>query len=112
MIHGVVKVLIDTEIRDDPFNHIEAMIQSMNKEERADPAQINGGRRRRIADGSGTTVQEVNQLLKQFGEMKKMKTMHKLSEKGMRMNNMRMTRGKCSDGNWGFDNPQKMRILR
>ncbi|MEY3444318.1 MAG: hypothetical protein RLZZ519_2599 [Bacteroidota bacterium] len=95
MIPGVGKVLKDTEIPDDAFKHIEAMIQSMNKEERANPALISGGRRKRIADGSGTTVQEVNQLLKQFGEMKKMmKTMNKLSEKGMSMNNMPMMRGK------------------
>ena len=95
MIPGVGKVLKDTEIPDDAFKHIEAMIQSMNKEERANPMLISGGRRKRIADGSGTTVQEVNQLLKQFGEMKKMmKTMNKLSEKGMSMNNMPMMRGK------------------
>ncbi|HEX2898234.1 MAG TPA: signal recognition particle protein, partial [Bacteroidia bacterium] len=95
MIPGVGKVLKDTEIPDDAFKHIEAMIQSMNKAERANPMLISGGRRKRIADGSGTTIQEVNQLLKQFGEMKKMmKTMNKLSEKGMSMNNMPMMRGK------------------
>ncbi|HMZ52237.1 MAG TPA: signal recognition particle protein, partial [Candidatus Sumerlaeota bacterium] len=95
MIPGVGKALKDVDIPEDAFKHIEAMIQSMNKEERANPALISGSRRKRIADGSGTTVQEVNQLLKQFGEMKKMmKTMNKLSEKGMSMNNMPMMRGK------------------
>lgn len=95
MIPGVGKALKDTDIPDDAFKHIEAMIQSMNKEERANPALISGSRRQRIANGSGTTVQEVNQLLKQFGEMKKMmKTMNKLTDKGMSMNNMPMMRGK------------------
>jgi signal recognition particle subunit SRP54 len=95
MIPGVGKVLKDTDIPDDAFKHIEAMILSMNKEERANPGLISGSRRQRIANGSGTTVQEINQLLKQFGEMKKMmKTMNKLSDKGMSMNNMPMMRGK------------------
>jgi signal recognition particle subunit SRP54 len=95
MIPGVGKVLKDTDIPDDAFKHIEAMILSMNKEERANPALISGSRRQRIANGSGTSVQEINQLLKQFGEMKKMmKTMNKLSDKGMSMNNMPMMRGK------------------
>jgi signal recognition particle subunit SRP54 len=95
MIPGVGKALKDTDIPDDAFKHIEAMIHSMNKQERANPALINGSRRQRIADGSGTKIQEVNQLLKQFGEMKKMmKTMNKLSDKGMSMNNMPMMRGK------------------
>lgn len=95
MIPGVGKALKDTDIPDDAFKHIEAIIQSMNKQERQDPTLISGSRRKRIADGSGTSVQEVNQLLKQFGQMKKMmKTMNKLSEKGMSMKNMPFMRGK------------------
>ena len=51
---------------------MEAIIRSMTKEERRDPTIINGSRRRRIADGSGTNIQDVNRLLKQFEEMRKM----------------------------------------
>lgn len=95
MIPGVGKAIKDTDIPDDAFKHIEAIIYSMNKAERANPALINGSRRKRIADGSGRSIQEVNQLLKQFGEMKKMmKTMNKLNEKGMSMKNMPFMRGK------------------
>jgi signal recognition particle subunit SRP54 len=57
---------------------IEAIIQSMTRQERSKPSILNGSRRRRIAIGSGTTVQEVNRLLKQFEEMQKM--MKKLSK--------------------------------
>jgi signal recognition particle subunit SRP54 len=66
------------------------MIQSMTKDERRRPSIINGSRRRRIALGSGTTVQEVNRLLKQFDEMQRM--MKRLSKGGMKraMQGMRM----------------------
>lgn len=95
MIPGVGKAIKDADIPDDAFKGIEAIIQSMNKEERVNPLLISGSRRKRIADGSGTSVQEVNQLLKQFQQMKKMmKTMNKLSEKGMSVKNMPMMRGK------------------
>ena len=60
------------EIDERQFNRVQAIIQSMTREERHDPAIINGSRRRRIAAGSGTTVQEVNRLLNQFGQMRKM----------------------------------------
>jgi signal recognition particle subunit SRP54 len=83
MIPGVGKAVKDLDVRDDAFKHIEALIQSMTAEERRKPEIINGSRRQRIAAGSGLTVQDVNQLLKQFREMKKMmKTMTKLSGKG------------------------------
>ena len=83
MIPGVGKQLKNFEVDDDAFTHIEAIIQSMTLEERRNPEIINGGRRRRIAKGSGLTVTDVNQLLKQFREMKKMmKTMTKLLGKG------------------------------
>jgi signal recognition particle subunit SRP54 len=83
MIPGVGKQIRDVDLDDDAFKHIEAMIQSMTPEERANPDVINGSRRQRIARGSGLQVQDVNQLLKQFREMKKMmKTMQKLATKG------------------------------
>jgi signal recognition particle subunit SRP54 len=62
---------------------VEAIISSMTKAERADPSLINGSRRRRIASGSGTTVADVNQLTKQFAEMRKlMKQMGSLAKSG------------------------------
>ncbi|NNF57140.1 MAG: signal recognition particle protein [Rhodothermaceae bacterium] len=83
MIPGVGKAVKDLDVRDDAFKHIEAIIQSMTPEERQNPKIINGSRRQRIARGAGLKVQDVNQLLKQFREMKKMmKTMTKLSGKG------------------------------
>jgi signal recognition particle subunit SRP54 len=83
MIPGVGKAVKDLDVRDDAFKHIEALIQSMTPEERRQPELINGSRRQRIASGAGLKVQDVNQLLKQFREMKKMmRTMTKLSGKG------------------------------
>ena len=83
MIPGVGKQIKDLDVEDDAFKHIEAMIQSMTPEERVKPELINGSRRQRIAAGAGVQVQDVNQLLKQFREMKKMmKTMTKLASKG------------------------------
>jgi signal recognition particle subunit SRP54 len=72
MIPGVGKALKDIDIDDDAFKNIEAIIYSMTPEERENPAILNGSRRARIAKGSGTTVQEINALLKQFQQMKKM----------------------------------------
>lgn len=95
MIPGVGKALKNADIPDDAFKSIEAIIQSMTSKERANPALINGSRRKRIAQGSGTEIQEVNQLLKQFGQMKKMmKTMNKLNQKGMSMKNLPFMKGK------------------
>lgn len=71
MIPGVGKAMKDVEIDDDAFKGIEAIIQSMTPDEREEPSIINGGRRKRIADGSGTTIQDVNKLLKQFEETRK-----------------------------------------
>lgn len=83
MIPGLGKQVRDLDLEDGAFTHIEAMIQSMTPEERARPEIINGSRRQRIAAGSGMKVQDVNQLLKQFREMKKMmKSMTKLAAKG------------------------------
>lgn len=83
MIPGVGKAIKQIDVDDDAFKHIEALIQSMTPFERANPDQMNGSRRRRIAKGAGLEVQDVNALLKQFREMKKMmKTMSKLQGKG------------------------------
>jgi signal recognition particle subunit SRP54 len=65
----------NVNIDDDSFKHIEAIIQSMTPEERSNPKLINASRKKRIGMGSGTSVQEVNQLLKQFKEMSKMMKM-------------------------------------
>lgn len=75
MIPGAGKALKDVDIDDDSFKHIEAIIHSMTPLERTQPTLINGSRKSRIAKGSGTTVQQVNQLLKQFDQMSKMMKM-------------------------------------
>ncbi len=75
MIPGVGKSLKNIDIDDDAFKGIEAIIYSMTPQERAEPSVINGSRRRRIASGSGATVEDVNKLLKQFDETKKMMRM-------------------------------------
>jgi len=75
MIPGVGKQMKDVEIEDDAFKHIEAIIFSMTPAERANPTLINGQRKNRLAKGSGTNIQEVNKLMKQFGDTKKMMKM-------------------------------------
>ena len=75
MIPGMGKALKGEDIDDDAFKGIEAMIKSMTLEERSNPKILNGSRRKRIANGSGTSIQEVNQLIKQFGQMGKMMKM-------------------------------------
>ena len=75
MVPGMGKALRDVDIDDDAFKHIEAIIRSMTPHERQNPDALNGSRKTRIAKGSGTSVQEINQLIKQFGEMKKMMKM-------------------------------------
>jgi signal recognition particle subunit SRP54 len=76
MIPGVGKAVKDLDIDDDAFKGIEAIIRSMTPEERQNPVILNGSRRKRIAIGSGTTIQEVNKLLRQFDETRRMmKTM-------------------------------------
>ena len=89
MIPGMGKALKNVDIDDDAFKGIEAIIRSMTPEERSNPVILNGSRRRRIANGAGTTVQEVNQLIKQFGETRKM--MKAMSGAGGK-NMMRMMR--------------------
>ena len=91
MIPGVGKALKDVDIDDDAFKGVEAIIYSMTPEERENPELINGSRRKRIASGSGTTIQDVNRLLKQFDESKKM--MRMLSKGGKMMGKAPMKRG-------------------
>lgn len=86
MIPGVGKALKNVDIDDDAFKSVEAIIHSMTPAEREMPDIINGSRRKRIALGSGTTVQDVNRLLKQFEESKKMMKM--LSGGGKMMRRM------------------------
>lgn len=79
MIPGMGKAMKDVDINDNSFKPIEAIIRSMTLEERQNPEKINASRKNRIARGSGNSVQQVNQLLKQFEEMRKMmKTMNKM----------------------------------
>lgn len=77
MIPGLSKLPAQTDIDDKSLIRVEAIIQSMTRKERNNPNIINGSRRKRIAAGSGTTVQEVNKVLKQFFEMQKMMKMFK-----------------------------------
>jgi len=84
MIPGLnTKQLENAQIDEKKMSHVEAIIQSMTKKERAHPEIINGSRRKRIAAGSGTTIQEVNALLKSFDEMKKLfKAMNDMGKRG------------------------------
>lgn len=79
MIPGMGKAMKDVNIDDNSFKPIEAIIRAMTLQERENPDIINGSRKNRIATGSGTSIQQVNQLLKQFSDMRKlMKTMNKM----------------------------------
>jgi signal recognition particle subunit SRP54 len=79
MIPGMGKAMKDVDINDDSFKPVEAIIRSMTIDERENPDKINPSRKNRIAKGSGTSVQQVNQLLKQFEDMRKMmKMMNKM----------------------------------
>ncbi len=75
MIPGASKAMKGMEIEDDAFKHIEALIHSMTPDERSKPTLINASRKKRIAKGAGRSVQEMNQLLKQFDQMSKMMKM-------------------------------------
>jgi signal recognition particle subunit SRP54 len=89
MIPGVGKAVKDLDISDDAFKGIEAIINSMTPGERQTPDIINGSRRKRIATGSGTDIQQVNQLLKQFEDMRKMmKSIGKMQGAGRSMKGM------------------------
>lgn len=75
MIPGAGKAMKDVDIDDDAFKGIEAIIHSMTPLERSTPNSINASRKKRIAKGSGTSIQEINQLMKQFNQMSKMMKM-------------------------------------
>ena len=75
MIPGAGKMMKDVDVDDDAFKHIEAIIHSMTPEERSKPTLLNDRRKKRIGAGSGTTIQQVNQLMKQFDQMSKMMKM-------------------------------------
>jgi len=85
MIPGMGKAIKNMDIDDDAFKSIEAIIYSMTPAERANPKLMNGSRRKRIANGSGTSVQEINRLLKQFEETRKVMRM---VAQGKNINNM------------------------
>lgn len=90
MIPGVGKAIKDVDIDDDAFKGIEAIIYSMTPEERAHPSLLNGQRRKRIAKGSGTSVQEVNRLITQFDQARKMmKTVQSMGSNPKQMARMR-----------------------
>jgi len=87
MIPGMGKAIKNLDIDDDAFKEVEAIIYSMTPREREDPKVLNGSRRKRIALGSGTDIQEVNRLIKQFEETRKMMSM---MSKGGGKNMMKM----------------------
>lgn len=88
MIPGVGKAVKDMDIDNDAFKSIEAIIQSMTPAEREQPDLINGNRKKRIASGSGTDVPEVNKLIKQFDDMRKMMKMMSAGNMKNMMRNM------------------------
>jgi signal recognition particle subunit SRP54 len=90
MIPGAGKMMKDVDIDNNAFNGIEAIIQSMTLKERQEPTSIDASRKKRIAKGSGTSVQEVNQLMKQFNQMSKMM---KMMQGGGAKNMMNMMKG-------------------
>jgi signal recognition particle subunit SRP54 len=96
MVPGMSRALKDVDIGDDAFKGIEAIISSMTPKERENPDIINGSRRKRIASGSGSTIQEVNRLIKQFEDTRKV--MRSMSQAGKnpvkQMRNMRQMMGK------------------
>ncbi len=85
MIPGVGKALKNIDIDDDAFKGIEAIIYSMTPLERENPTLLNGSRRKRIAAGSGSNIQDVNRLIKQFDETRKLM---KMMSKGGKMSRM------------------------
>ncbi len=93
MIPGMGKALKDVDLDNESFKPIEAIIKSMTQQEKSSPEIINGSRKKRIADGSGTSVQEVNNLLRQFNDMRKMmKTVNKMGGMQRGMANAMMRR--------------------
>ena len=95
MVPGMGKAMKNVDIDDDSFKGIEAIIYSMTQKERANPNILNGSRKKRIAEGSGTSVVEVNQLIKQFSQMSKMM---KMMQSGGTKQMMQMMKGKGMPG--------------
>jgi signal recognition particle subunit SRP54 len=91
MIPGMGKALKDVEVSDDAFKHIEAIIRSMTPKERTNPGVLDVSRKKRIAAGSGRSLDEVNKLLKQFDQTKEMMKM--LTNKSQMMSMMKNMRG-------------------
>lgn len=85
MIPGVGKALRNLDLDDDAFKGIEAIIYSMTPDERQDPKILSGSRKKRIAEGSGTSIQEVNRLIKQFSETRKMMQMMTTNKNAKKM---------------------------
>jgi signal recognition particle subunit SRP54 len=90
MIPGAGKAMKDVDIDDDAFKGIEAIIHSMTPDERSNPKTINASRKKRIAKGSGTSIQAINQLMKQFNQMSKMM---KMMQEGGGKKMMQMMKG-------------------
>jgi signal recognition particle subunit SRP54 len=88
MIPGMGKMIKDIDVDENSFKSIEAIIHSMTPEERERPEVLNGGRRKRIASGSGTSIQDVNRLIKQFEDMRKMMKMFTTGQAQNMMRNM------------------------
>jgi Signal recognition particle GTPase len=103
MIPGVGKAIRDVDIDDNAFKGIEAIIQSMTPKERTNPEVLNNSRRQRIAKGAGTNLQEVNRLIKQFDQTRKMMKM----VTGSKMSGM-MSRMKGMKGMPGMPNMPKL----
>ena len=87
MIPGMGKMMKDIDIDENAFKYIEAIIYSMTPKERSNPSTINASRKKRISIGSGTSIQEVNKLMKQFNQMSKMM---KMMQGGKARNMMQM----------------------
>jgi signal recognition particle subunit SRP54 len=94
MLPGMGKALKDVDIGDDAFKGIEAIIHSMTPAERGNPVILNGSRRKRIAAGSGTTIQEVNRLIKQFEDTRRLMKMATTNKGRGMMNMMRNMKNK------------------
>lgn len=88
MIPGIGKAMKDLDVDNDSFKGIEAIILSMTPQERKEPALLNGNRRKRLASGSGTSIQDVNRLVKQFDEMRKMMKMFSGNNAAKMMRNL------------------------
>jgi len=93
---GGIPDAVKNQVDDKAMNRLEAIINSMTPKERHFPKVINGSRKKRIADGSGMQIQDVNKLLKQFDKMQKM--MKKMGKPGSMKNMMRGLQGKVPPG--------------